>query len=77
MLNFIYKKILFKVQEIINCTSLPTYKRFSQTYLDKKNPKYKSYGLKPIKIEYLELKLKFYMQIIFSNYIKKRIRQIC
>lgn len=40
-----------KIQETINCTSLPTYKRYSQTYLDKKSIKYRNYALKPIKIE--------------------------
>ena len=52
-LSFLFDKILItqKVQEAINCTALPNYKRYSQTYMDKKVPKYKNYGIKPIKIE--------------------------
>lgn len=41
----------FKLQECILVTHLMPYKRFQQTYAEKKSPKIKTYSLKPPKKE--------------------------
>lgn len=56
-----------KVQELINSTSLPVYKRYSQAYNLNKSTKYKSYSIKPIKKEELE---KYVSQHLTHNEIK-------
>jgi hypothetical protein len=40
-----------KLQECINSTSLTTYKRFQQTYAERKSPKYRTYNVRPFKKE--------------------------
>lgn len=56
-----------KVQEMINSTSLPVYKRYGQAYNLSKSPKYKSYSIKPIKKEELD---KYVSQHLTHNEIK-------
>ena len=43
-----------KVQELINSTALPVYKRYGQGYNAAKVTKYKSYSIKTIKKEELD-----------------------
>jgi hypothetical protein len=40
-----------KLQECINFTILSTYKRFQQSYAERKSPKYRFYSTKPFKKE--------------------------
>ena len=55
-LNYLFIKIIMKLQENFNNTTLSTYKRFQQTYAERKSPIYKSYSIKPTKKEY-EIKI--------------------
>lgn len=56
-----------KIQELVSSTSLPVYKRYSQSYNLSKSTKYKTYSIKPIKKEELE---KYLSQYLTHNEIK-------
>ncbi len=56
-----------KVQELINSTALPVYKRYGQPYNASKVSKYKSYSIKAIKKEELD---KYVSQHLTHNEIK-------